>query len=646
MAEFIPDRLPSKASRGEERTFALLKKLPDDYLVYYEPNIDNRHPDFIVIAPDLGVIIIEVKGWHLDDIVKGNPSEITINIDGRERHEIHPLEQARNYMWRLAGACEKSPNCSMLFHQDGPLKNKFFFPFCHFAVLSNITRDNILRREDQNISEIFKMDNTLFRDELVALENASPGELRNTLMRFFDPFWEITPFTPQQVDVLRSIIHPEIILSYVPSRPLSEEETDQCFDLVVLDRRQETNARKIGEGHRIIYGVAGSGKTVLLVSRSKWLNDRDPDAKILLLCYNVVLGAWLRQLLKDYSRIHVHHFDGWAIYNGITRRRKDPATGKIESDESLGMRLLEHLKERTGDYRNYDAILIDEAQDFPSIWFTCILEALRDPLDGDLLIVCDGNQGVRLIGAVSWKSLGIKTAGRTIHQAFDLDRNYRNTREILKLAQHFTAKNIRNSEDSISIVPVDPSQAMRMGPRPILYACKDHADECQRIIRIVKRLLDGKIKFLKKAVKVRPHDIGILYHGIPRKERDLFEGFIEDLGKVAPVTWLNKNREARTKVFEQSIKVQTVYSAKGLQYRVVFVMWADQFSPRHPDDRDHEERMLYVALTRASDILVVTYSEPNEFIDTMVKSKVMDESGVCRPPTRRVEAERDDRQYA
>ena len=55
------------------------KKLPDDYLIYYEPNIDNRHPDFIVIAPDLGVIIIEVKGWFLDTIVGGNHSEITIN---------------------------------------------------------------------------------------------------------------------------------------------------------------------------------------------------------------------------------------------------------------------------------------------------------------------------------------------------------------------------------------------------------------------------------------------------------------------------------------------------------------------------------------------------------------------------------------
>ena len=34
-----------------------------------------------MIAPDLGVIIIEVKGWYLDDIVRGNHSEVTINAE-------------------------------------------------------------------------------------------------------------------------------------------------------------------------------------------------------------------------------------------------------------------------------------------------------------------------------------------------------------------------------------------------------------------------------------------------------------------------------------------------------------------------------------------------------------------------------------
>jgi hypothetical protein len=621
MAEFIPDRLPSRASKGEERTFALLKKLPDDYLVYYEPNIDNRHPDFIVIAPDLGVIIIEVKGWYLDDIVKGNHSEITVNIQGRERQETHPLEQARNYMWRLAGACEKSPSRSLLLRQEGRHKNKFFFPFCHFVILSNITRDNILRRKDQDVAEIFKMDNTLFRDELVALENASHDELRNILMRFFDPYWEITPFTPQQVDVLRSIIHPEIILSYLPSKSLTEKEAEKCFDLLVLDRRQENNARKIGEGHRIIYGVAGSGKTVLLIARAKWLHERDPHAKILLLCYNVVLSVYLKHVLKDYPRINVFHFDGWAKHNGISPRKEDPSTGHLEDDATLGSRLLEHLRHHYGDFRKYEAILVDEAQDFPPIWFSCILEALNDPLDGDLLIVCDGNQGIRLIDSVSWKSLGIKAQGRTIHQAFDLDRNYRNTREILRLAAHFTAKNVKNNEDSISIIPVDPNQAIRRGPKPVLYNCNDRAGECRKIIDIIKRFLEGKVSYKNNPITVHPHEIGILYIRKPHKDREFFRDFLKDLSILAPVTWLNEDYYSRMKVFEKSIKVQTVASAKGLQYRVVIVMWADLFKPHSKMDKDLQQRYLYVAMTRASDVLIVTYSSSNEFIEKMVASR-------------------------
>ena len=611
MAECIPDRLSSRASRGEERTFALLKKLPDDYLVYYEPNINNRHPDFIVIAPDLGVIIIEVKGWHLDDIVLGNHSEITINTDGRERQEVHPLEQARNYMWRLARACEHSECRSDLLNKEGPHKNKFIFPFCHFAVLSNITRDNVLRRKDQNISEIFKMDNTLFRDELVGLENASPEEIRNTLMRFFDPFWEISPLSEHQVKILRSIIHPEIVIG---------SNKDDVTDLLVLDLKQENNARKIGEGHRIIYGVAGSGKTVLLIARAKWLHERNPNAKILLLCYNVVLNEFLKHVLKDYPRINVFHFDGWVKHNGIPVRKKDPTTGNVEDDTSIGYRLLEHLRAHRGDSRKYDAILVDEAQDFAPEWFSCVLEALDDPLDGDLLIVCDGNQGIHRFGPLSWKSLGIRAQGRTIHQAFDLDRNYRNTREILRLAAHFTAKNVKDNEDSISIVPVDPSQAIRRGVKPILINCQDHADECNRISHLAKTLLNGDIPFNEIKMEFQPADIAILYAKKMHKDNEIFKGFLKDLRALSPVTWLSEDYYSRKKIFDPSIKIQTVASSKGLQYKAVFVMWADLFEPHNRADLDLQQRFLYVAMTRASDVLIVTYSKENEFIEEIVKS--------------------------
>jgi superfamily I DNA/RNA helicase len=456
---------------------------------------------------------------------------------------------------------------------------------------------------------------------MLDLKNASPEKMRNVFENYFHPFWKIDPLTEEQVRILRSIIHPQIVIEDLTPRFLSTPEADATRIPLVLDKRQENNASGIGEGHRIIYGVAGSGKTMLLIARSKILQDRNPEARILLLCYNVSLSAFLKESLRNYPKIRVMHFDRWAKHNGIHYRAKESASGKLESDESLGKRLLENFHLKRGDYRYYDAILIDEAQDFPSIWFSCIVEALKDPQNGDLLIVCDGNQGIRPIGSVSWKSVGIRASGRTIHQPYDLDKNYRNTRGILKLAAHFTSDTNGNHEDTICALEVNPAHSQKKGPRPMLYKCDDHASECKKIMHIVKRLLGGKASLNGRPVTLLPHEIGILYRMLPNQETTLFHDFIAELGAICPVTWLSsKDTDLRSKVFDQSLKVQTIHSSKGLQYRVVIVMWGDMFQPRSPDEHDMEQRLLYVALTRATEILIMTYSKENEFIEKMVAS--------------------------
>lgn len=51
MARVIPDQLPKRASRGEVRVFELRQHLSDDCIVYYEPVIGKRYPDFLLISP-------------------------------------------------------------------------------------------------------------------------------------------------------------------------------------------------------------------------------------------------------------------------------------------------------------------------------------------------------------------------------------------------------------------------------------------------------------------------------------------------------------------------------------------------------------------------------------------------------------------
>jgi hypothetical protein len=65
MAFLIPETLstqPSSATAGERKVFVVLRDyLPEDYLVYYDISVQGRHPDFIIVGPDLGLVVLEVK---------------------------------------------------------------------------------------------------------------------------------------------------------------------------------------------------------------------------------------------------------------------------------------------------------------------------------------------------------------------------------------------------------------------------------------------------------------------------------------------------------------------------------------------------------------------------------------------------------
>jgi hypothetical protein len=83
MAHIVPDVLPRSASAGERRLHAVLRRLPDDCVVYYEPMVGNRCPDFVVICPQLGLLVIEVKGWRIGDILAADDRTVQVAQHGR-----------------------------------------------------------------------------------------------------------------------------------------------------------------------------------------------------------------------------------------------------------------------------------------------------------------------------------------------------------------------------------------------------------------------------------------------------------------------------------------------------------------------------------------------------------------------------------
>lgn len=65
-----------------------------------------------------------------------------------------------------------------------------------------------------------------------------------------------------------------------------------------MDLYQENLAKQLGDKHRLIRGVAGSGKTLILASRAKLLSNENPDWKILILCYNISLSQGIKQVVQ------------------------------------------------------------------------------------------------------------------------------------------------------------------------------------------------------------------------------------------------------------------------------------------------------------------------------------------------------------
>jgi superfamily I DNA/RNA helicase len=236
---------------------------------------------------------------------------------------------------------------------------------------------------------------------------------------------------------------------------------------------------------------------------------------------------------------------------------------------------------------------------------------MKDPSGGDLLIVGDGSQGLYNRQKVSWKQLGIQAAGRTQY----LHQNYRNTRPIIALATRFANKSSETNEDGLVAPTVDPDRCVRLaGSEAVLLTKQTRQDEVERVVRVVGDLLDGKW-FGDRISPLKPSEIGIIYrcdHGLINGLRDKLETLRQD----CPVVWLTeKGKRAKGRIGEPGVKILTMHSSKGLQFKAVVILFAGDCPAEFPDTSEEDERRLfYVALTRAEDHLAISCSRISPFM--------------------------------
>jgi hypothetical protein len=607
MAKFIPSRSNSlgRMTPGERRFSERLdQKLEDNYLVWYDVPIggQQRHPDFVIVHPEQGLWVLEVKDWKPENIIQADKTQFTLIDHGKAVKKNNPLEQARQYALRVKEQLERDP--ALINPEDHHHAGNLIMPWTYGVVLTNIKRKQFT---DGGLEDLIPAHRVICSDEMYESTDAEAFQKR--LHEMFPYIFPCKLALPQ-MDRIRWHLFPELRMEPGEGQfglPFGSDANAAALvdipDIVrIMDMQQEQLARTIGDEHRVIHGVAGSGKTMILGFRAMHL-ARTASKPILILCYAKPLAARLEQLMGERGlagKVQVYNFHKWCSRMLRTYGVLPPPQGQTSADffEAQVERVIHGVEHQQIPRYQYGAVLIDEGHDFQPEWYRLIVQMI-DPATNSLLVLYDDAQniyGKANRPAFTWKSVGVQAQGRTTI----LRINYRNTTEILAVAYRFArALFEERSGDSEDVPLIAPESAGRRGPVPTLIRTDDSAHEWRAVVERIRdeqhhgRMLSAiAVLFFSKWQGEKIHQV--------LEQAGITSHLADDAGKTSLFTSGN------------NVKLISMHSSKGLEFPVVIIPGLGRL-PRSEQDEAEDARLLYVAMTRATEQLILIHHEESVF---------------------------------
>ncbi|WP_252107002.1 MULTISPECIES: nuclease-related domain-containing DEAD/DEAH box helicase [unclassified Halomonas] len=609
MATFIPAlstiaRMTSGERRVAQRLDSLLE---DDYIVWYDIPLgrQRRYPDFIVLHPARGLLFLEVKDWKLDTLHSITPESAVIDTPKGRKTVSNPLVQARQCAFTALNQLERDPQ---LTQGDGRYQGKLCFPYGFGVVFPNITRrqwDAAMSEEAQEAVLPGRL--LICKDEMLA--TADPEAFQERLWGMFEYRFG-DKLTLPQLDRIRWQLFPEVRIDAPTGNLFDDEEQSEALatnvvpDIVrVMDLQQEQLARSMGDGHRVIHGVAGSGKTLILGYRCLHLAQAT-SKPILVLCFNITLAARLRCFIAEkglLEKVKVHHFHEWCGQQ-LKTYNVDLLPGSRPAYERQVESVIHAVDQAHIPRAQYAAVMIDEGHDFEQAWLKLVVQMI-DPNTNSLLLLYDDAQSIYQKGALKFplSSAGVQARGRTTI----LKLNYRNTREILSFAYEFARDFLKAHDGDDDHVPlIAPEVAGVSGPQPAFRAFKSDDAEANYLVRCIKTWQEQGSELNSIAVVYTSNAQGNRFHkalqhaGIP--SRCLQQSF--DKRRYDPDA--------------HEVVLLSRQSSKGLEFDTVLLSGLGALDPAE-EKQAQEARLLYVGMTRARRRLLVTGSKVNWYTERL-----------------------------
>ncbi len=600
MATLIPalGACTSSMTGGERRLAERLEqKLDPDYLLWYDVPIGPKqtHPDFVLLHPRRGLLILETKDWKLETIQRATRQMWEILGSNGIRVVINPLAQARHCAIQVVNALERD---AQLVQAAGDHQGKLAFPWGHGVVFTHITRKQF---DAAGLGDAIESHYVICKDEME--ESADAEQFQQRLWNMFPHAFGGVMSLPQ-LDRVRWIMFPEV---RVQTQGALFDDSDADAELPsimrVMDLQQEQLARSLGDGHRVIHGVAGSGKTMILGYRAEYLAKvhTATSKPVLILCFNEPLGVKLASVMEAKGltdKVHVRHFHKWCRDQLVAFGQTLPSFDMPVAEKMADMvqRVIRAVDRKQIPSGQYQAILIDEGHDFAPEWLRLVTQMV-DSTTNSLLLLYDDAQSIyerSRSKQFSFKSVGVQAQGRTTI----LKINYRNTKQILQTASLIAADLLTADEQDDDGIPLlKPISCGRDGEAPLIIRLPTLRDEATKIADLLNAAHQEGHAWGDMAVICRHYPVmdecasALARRKLPYQVRKATGSF---------------------KPNADTIKVLTMHASKGLEFAVVALPGVGRM-PAPGDDEQEEARLFYVAATRATHRLVITASGDGGF---------------------------------
>lgn len=420
---------------GERHIFEFFyQRLPETWEMYVQPHLNGLRPDFVLLHPISGIAVFEVKDWDLDRMpytiqTDGVTTSLWCqNRDGKWfRRTDNPVERVVQYKREILNLY-----CPRLGSQLGE------YPQVASVVTAGVIIPTASTRRVEELFRPFQEQLGLVGRKadyhpLVGGDALDSGELSRVF-----PWAEKRRKSRWMTEELAADLRSWLI---EPDHAAAQREP-----LELNARQRELAATRTATGYRRVRGAAGCGKSLTLAARAAQLSAEGKD--VLVVTFNLTLLHYLRDLAVRYphpkrsivSRITWLHFHGWCkrvcqeagmeqeyrslwrayLQGRMPEEEQDPPDELLETDLP---RLVEKAIQAGEELvSRYDAVLVDEGQDFNLRWWSLLRSVLRP--GGEMMLVADITQD--LYGRSSkWTETSLENAGFRGGRWFQLEGSYR-----------------------------------------------------------------------------------------------------------------------------------------------------------------------------------------------------------------------------